>query len=99
VLVGVGAMAAIAANGSGLQPGFDTVGFLRGGGLSRSSFFTMSMSYFGDSKDVWLQDFEDVAQAVRDSRPDPFIEKLLPLRKAVAANEMLVTGADVTGKL
>jgi NADPH:quinone reductase-like Zn-dependent oxidoreductase len=99
VLVGVGAMASIAADGSGLRPGFDTLRFLRNGGLPRSSFFAMSLSYYAGARDVWLQDFEKVAQAVRDGKLDPVIGKLLPLSEAVRANEMLVTGEGVTGKL
>jgi NADPH:quinone reductase-like Zn-dependent oxidoreductase len=100
VLVGVGAMASIAADGSGLRPGcFDTLQFLRSGALPRSSFFAMSLSYYAGARDVWLQDFEKVAQAVRDGKLDPAIGKLLPLSEAVRANEMLVTGEGVTGKM
>lgn len=98
-VIGIGAMSMIASDGSGmLRSGpFDTMKFI--GEHSNMSFFAVTFDYYYTRKDVFLKDLELVFQAVRDGKLDPYIGKLLPLRDAVKANEMLVSGQGVMGKM
>lgn len=94
----IGAMSRIAADGSGmLDSDFDTFKFI--GEHPSMTFFTVTHDYWYSRKDIFLEDIELVFQAVRDGKLEPYIGKLLPLRDAVKANEMLVSGAGVMGKL
>ena len=97
-VVAIGIMSKIASDGSGLaESDFDPFTFVES--QPRISFFNIMQDYYLGQKEVFLKDFEVVAQAVRAGRLDPFVGSLLPLRDAVKANEMLVSGVGVTGKM
>ena len=97
-VVAIGIMSNITPDGSGLaESDFDTFAFIES--HPRVSFFNVVHDYYLARKEAFLKDFEEVAQAVRAGKLDPFVASLLPLRDAVKANEMLVSGVGVTGKL
>ncbi|KAI9883324.1 MAG: mitochondrial peripheral inner membrane protein [Watsoniomyces obsoletus] len=99
-LIGIGAMAAIDSEGKGMvEGGFNAFVYLSQGNLPRGSFFAVTHDYYFPRPDTYLADFEEVAQKVRDGKLDPFIGQLLPLSEAVKANQMLVSGVGVIGKM
>ncbi len=69
------------------------------GNLPRGSLFMVTHSYYFAHRDVFLADFKDVAQKVRDGKLDPFIGQLFPLSDAVKANQILISGVGVMGKM
>ena len=94
----VGVMSAIAVDGSEmLDVGFNVFEYVEK--MPRMRFWAATMHYYNTSRDVWLADFEKVLEAVRDNRLKPVVGKLFRLSEAVEANEMLVSGANVRGKM
>ena len=97
-VVVIGVMDNIASDGSGMvDTPFDAFKFIEG--QPRTSFFAVTHHYYYSQKGNFLKDLDLVFQAERDGRLKPHIGKLFPLKDAVKANEMLVSGAGVMGKM
>ena len=94
----IGVMAAIAGDGSGMvQNAFNA--FEYASSHPNMSGFSVTHSYYFPKRDLFLSDFNDIADKVREGKFNPFIGKLFRLDEAVKANEMLVSGQGVTGKM
>ena len=94
----IGIMSAINPSGEGMDPkGFDIFTYIAG--RPQLSFFSVIADYYYPKKDLWLQDFHVILQAVRDGKLKPFVGQLFKLSDAVVVNEQLVSGTSVMGKL
>lgn len=89
-------MAAITPDGSALQRDFDTFGYV--GAHDNFSFFSATQ-YQVSQKDAFANDFEEIVQKMRDGKMTPIISELFRLSQAVEANETLVSGQGVMGKM
>ncbi|KAI9827879.1 MAG: hypothetical protein M1826_006185 [Phylliscum demangeonii] len=97
-LVSIGVMSNIAPDGSKvLDTKYNVFQELQR--FPRASFFGVTHFYYYPKKELFLSDLALIVKAVRDGRLKPSIGKLLPLRDAVVANEMLVHGGGVMGKM
>ena len=95
-----GVISLIRAGGSGMLPyDFDPWKYIQDGNLPRGSVFAVTHDYYYTRKDLFLQDFQIVAEKVREGKLHPYICKLLPLGKAIEANELLASGEGVRGKM
>lgn len=99
-VVVVGIMAEIAPDGSGMaQKGVDVSEILAQRFLPRMTFWGVDRDYYQDTRALWLEDFDRLLQKVRTGELLPHIGRLFRLSEAVEANQMLVSGVGVMGKM
>lgn len=99
-IIMIGGMAEIAADGSGILSGDKS--------LSQAVFSRMQsrMRFYGvDNEDnfkpgsPFLSDLETIVQSVRDRKLDPLISDVLPLRDEISAQERVISGQGIMGRM
>lgn len=99
-LIAVGLMAEITPDGTGLRNGsLDAHAILGERMQPRMKGWSMDRSYYDVERDVWIADFNSILGKVRTGDLVPEIAKLFRLTEAVEANEDLVSGTAVKGKM
>ncbi|KAF2847901.1 GroES-like protein [Plenodomus tracheiphilus IPT5] len=95
-VVVVGVMGEIAADGSGISK---SVKEILGERLvePRVAFYALDIEFF--KKEEGVREFYDIVEKVRKGRLDPVVARVLPLREAVEAHELLIDGRAVMGRM
>ena len=62
-------------------------------------YWGVEREYYQDTRDMWLQDFHAILQKVRNGKLKPEVARLFKLSQAIEANEALVSGAAIKGKM
>lgn len=98
-VVAIGGMSLIAPDGSGMlgTGGFDFISYIVQ--HPHMSFFGVSNHYYQAKRDLFRADFAAILDKVRRGALDPFMGKLWRLDQAVAANDALLSGVGVVGKM
>lgn len=98
-VVAIGGMSLIAPDGSGIidTAGFDFIPYIVQ--HPNMSFFGVSNDYYHPKRDLFRTDFAAILHKVRSGALDPAMGKLWRLDQAVAANEALLSGVGVVGKM
>ncbi|KAI0851901.1 NAD(P)-binding protein [Daldinia vernicosa] len=96
----IGAMSEISTDGSGLrQSGLDLRTVVKQRLQSRMRLWSAIADYKAIQKQVWLEDLQALLEKVRSGELSPTIARLFRLSDAVKAQEYLVSGTDVKGKM
>lgn len=90
-----GAMGNIAADGSGVLRTAQDI-FAERLQPPRITFFGLDTSFY---KKAEIEEFYNIVKKVRRGELEPVIFKLLPLREAIEAHSLLISGASVKGKM
>ncbi|KAI9696131.1 MAG: hypothetical protein M1812_008487 [Candelaria pacifica] len=97
-VVCISTLAAVKEDGSGLvETEFNAFEFIDR--QERITFFVVTYGYYLKDKELFLRDFEDVAEKVRVGSLSPVVGRLFGLSQAVEANKVLVEGAGGLGKM
>ena len=97
-VVVVSMMSAIAKDGSQmLETDFDTFKYIETQPLL--SFFSVNFNYYFPSRTLFHEDWDRITAKVREGKLKPTVGKMYRLSDAVAANEQIVSGAGVMGKM
>lgn len=96
----IGIMDDILEDGSGMrQPQLGAQELLAERLGERMQFFSMEAHYSLINRKGFREDFDAIAQKVREGELDPVVSKLFKLSEAVHVNELLVHGGGVKGKM
>ena len=99
-VIAIGVMGEIASDGSGMsQANFDAAAILASRKQPRMKYWGVEREYYQDTRDMWLQDFHAILQKVRNGKLKPEVARLFKLSQAIEANEALVSGAAIKGKM
>ncbi|KAF7189038.1 Synaptic vesicle membrane protein VAT-1-like-like [Pseudocercospora fuligena] len=97
-LVCIGVMGHIAEDGNGMLSDLSADQLLAQT-FERMSYWGVEREYYRETRDLWVKDFCKIVEKVREGKLDPVISKLWKLEDAVQANQMLVDGKGVMGKM
>ena len=99
-VISISLMGEILPDGSGMKnPGVSAAEILGSRYGEGMSLFAVDFLYYNVERQVWRKDFNDILEKARQGELEPTIAKLLPLRDAVKAHELLVSGTGNQGKL
>ena len=97
-VVVVSIMSGIAKDGSKmLETDFDTFKYIETQPLL--SFFSVNFNYYFPSRNLFHEDWDRITAKIRERKLKPAIGRVYRLSDAVAANEQIVSGAGVMGKM
>lgn len=95
-----GVVSLVRPDGSGMLPvDFDPWKYIQDGKLRGGTVFAVTHDYYYTQKDLFVRDFQAVAEKVREGKLRPSICKLFPLSEVIKANELLASGEGVWGKM
>lgn len=99
-VIAIGVMGDIASDGSGMAAEkFDAAAVLASRKQPRMKYWGVEREYYQETRQIWLDDFDAILRKVRQGKLDPKISKLFRLSQAVEANQELITGTGVHGKM
>ncbi|KAK4501561.1 hypothetical protein PRZ48_007370 [Zasmidium cellare] len=98
-VVAIGIMGEIVGDGSGMTTTKSADEILGQRLGPRMTYWGVERAYYQDTHDIWRKDFYEILGKVRTGALKPVVGRLLPLREAVKAHELLVQGTDVRGKM
>ena len=98
-VVMIGRMGYIAADGSSMAVDVSVEDLAKHLHLPRMTLWSGERDYYQKTRMIWMRDFMALLEKVRAGKLNPRVAKLSRLSDAVRANESLVSGVDVLGKM